>query len=90
MTIGMRELTHHTAAVTRRVRDGETLLVTDHGTPILTMAPVAPAASVLSQLAASGLLLPAATPGRLPEPVDTGAWSGEDSTAVVSELRGDR
>jgi len=89
-TIGLRELTHHTAAVARRVRDGATVLVTDHGTPVLTMAPVTPAASVLSEIAAAGLLIPAANPGRLPEPIETGAWSGEDSTAVVSELRGDR
>ena len=89
-TIGLRELTHHTAAVARRVRDGETVLVTDHGTPVLTMAPVTPAGSALSQLSAAGLLIPADHAERLPEPIETGAWSGEDSASVVSELRGDR
>ena len=38
-SIGLRELTHHTAVIARRVRDGETIIVTDHGRPVLRMIP---------------------------------------------------
>jgi prevent-host-death family protein len=89
-TIGMRELTHHTAAMARRVRDGETLIVTDHGRPVLRMIPASASDDGLSRLAAAGLLAPATTPGQLPSPVRTGSWTGEDAASTVSSLREDR
>lgn len=89
-TIGLRELTHRTAAIARRVRAGETILVTDHGKPIMRLTPAAPADDVMARLAAAGLLIAATNPGYLPEPVDTGRWSGEDAAAAVSDLREDR
>jgi prevent-host-death family protein len=89
-TIGLRELTHHTAAIARRVRDGETIIVTDHGKPVIRMSPATPADDVLARLAAAGLLVPATNPGYLPEPVDTGQWTGEDSADAISDLRDDR
>jgi prevent-host-death family protein len=89
-TIGLRELTHRTAAIARRVRAGETILVTDHGTPVMRLTPAAPADDAMARLAAAGLLIPATNPGYLPEPVDTGRWTGEDAAAAVSELRQDR
>jgi prevent-host-death family protein len=89
-TIGLGELTNRTAAIARRVRAGETILVTDHGKPVMRLTPAAPADDTMVRLAAAGLLIPATNPGYLPEPVDTGRWSGEDAAAGVSELRQDR
>jgi prevent-host-death family protein len=88
--IGLRELTHHTAAIARRVRDGETIIVTDHGKPVIRMTPATPADDVLTRLSSAGMLIPAANPGYLPEPVDTGQWTGEDATDAVSDLRDER
>jgi prevent-host-death family protein len=89
-TIGLRELTHHTAAIARRVRDGETIIVTDHGRPVIRMTPATAADDVLARLTAAGLLTPAANPGYLPEPVETGRWTGEDAADAVADLRDDR
>jgi prevent-host-death family protein len=90
-TIGLRDLTHHTAAIARRVRGGETIVVTDHGKPVIRMTPATYADEKLSGLMAAGLLIPARTPGYLPEPLDTsGNWTGEDAADVISEIREDR
>lgn len=89
-TIGLRELTHRTAAIARRVRAGETILVTDHGRPVMRLIPASPADDTMGRLAAAGLLIPAANPGYLPEPVHTGQWTGEDAAEAISELRQDR
>lgn len=89
-TIGLRELTHRTAAIARRVRAGETILVTDHGSPVMRLTPAAPADDVLAQLAAAGRLIPATNPGFLPEPVETGQWTGKDAADAISELREER
>lgn len=89
-TIGLRDLTHHTAQIARRVRAGETIIVTDRGRPVIRMTPAAPADDVLSRLAAAGQLIPATNPGYLPEPVQTGAWTGEEAEDVISTDRGER
>jgi prevent-host-death family protein len=89
-TIGLRDLTHHTASIARRVRDGETIVVTDHGRPVLRMVPASASDDGLSRLAAAGLLAPATTGGQLPSPVQTGGWTGEDAASAVSSRREDR
>ncbi|HEY2791293.1 MAG TPA: type II toxin-antitoxin system prevent-host-death family antitoxin [Micromonosporaceae bacterium] len=86
-SVGLRELAHHTAAIVRRVRDGETIVVTDHGSPVLRMVPAGVSDDGLSRLAAAGLLVPASTAGQLPAPIDTGAWTGEDATTAISAMR---
>lgn len=42
MKIGVRELSHHTSRYLARVKAGETLDVTERGTVIATISPVAP------------------------------------------------
>jgi prevent-host-death family protein len=41
--IGLRELTHHTARVLRRVEDGERIVLTRHACPIAVLVSVAEA-----------------------------------------------
>ena len=53
-TVGIRELQQHASAVVRRVRDGEVLVVTDHGTPVAKMIPAGP--TTLAELAQAGLV----------------------------------
>ena len=60
MTVAARELKNRLGTYLRRVRQGETLLVTDRGRPIAELRPVSPAAIDLPakyhELAARGLL----------------------------------
>ena len=37
--MGLRELRHHTSEVIARVRRGETIEVTEHGTPVARLVP---------------------------------------------------
>jgi prevent-host-death family protein len=75
--VGIRELRQHASGVLRRVVDGETVEVTDHGHPIARIVPLRP--GVLDQLVLDGrataatgdlldladaLGLPASAPGR--------------------------
>jgi len=56
--VGLRELSHHTAKIVDRVRQGETIEVTDHGMPIFRMVPVKPAGSLLDRLVQQGRVVP--------------------------------
>lgn len=85
--VGLRELRHNTGAVMARVRHGETVDVTEHGTLIARIVPVqsrAPA-EVLDRLAEEGRLRKAARPGYRPRmrPAE-----GDDRlTDAIAELR---
>jgi len=56
--VGLRELSHHTARIVDRVRQGETIEVTDHGAPIFRMVPVKPAGSLIERLVQQGRVTP--------------------------------
>ena len=56
--VGLRELSHHTAKIVDRVRGGETIEITDHGTPIFRMVPVKPAGSLIDRLVQQGRVRP--------------------------------
>lgn len=58
--VGLRELSHHTARIVDRVRQGETIEVTDHGAPIFRMVPVKPAGSLIERLVQQGRVTPPA------------------------------
>lgn len=69
-TIPLGELNHHPSKVTARVRAGETIVVTDHGRPVIRMTPADESTSVLDSLLASGRVRRTAHPGAMPETVD--------------------
>ena len=87
--IGIRELRQHASRYLARVKAGETVEVTERGRLVALLAPPDPSASARERLVASGQLVPAAHPFRLPRrasvPVD-----GPDSSAVLDDLRADR
>jgi prevent-host-death family protein len=68
-SVGLRELRHHTSDVIARVRRGETIEVTEHGTPVARLVPIErpERPAVLARLEAEGRLRRAKNPGYLPE-----------------------
>lgn len=67
--MGLRELRHHTSDVIARVRRGETIEVTEHGTPVARLVPIErpERPAILARLEAEGRLRRAKNPGYLPE-----------------------
>ncbi|MGF1599055.1 MAG: type II toxin-antitoxin system prevent-host-death family antitoxin [Acidimicrobiales bacterium] len=67
--VGVRELRNNVAAVVRRARAGERLLITVDGRPVAQLGPVSPDRTgvTLFDLAAAGLIEPPRRPDR---PVD--------------------
>jgi prevent-host-death family protein len=67
-TVGSRELKTRLGTYLERVRRGETILVTDHGTPVAELRPVPVARdateAALQRMEAEGLIT-RATPGEL-------------------------
>ena len=87
--VGIRELRNNVAAVVRRARGGERIVITVDGTPAAQLGPLdAPSDATLDDLVAAGLARP---PGRRDRPVPPDA---EDAPvdirpdSVLDELRG--
>jgi prevent-host-death family protein len=88
-SVGLRELRHHTSEVIARVRRGETIEVTEHGTPVARLVPLErpKRAGILARLEAEGRLRPARNAGYVPQrlhPV-TGAEPNPLTTALLEE-----
>lgn len=86
-TIPHRELRNQSSKILERVKNGETLDVTNNGEVAATLIP--PAASPFERLLLSGSVRRATS-----EPVDfqilRRVSSGTGSAEILSELRGDR
>jgi len=57
--VGVRELRQNLSVYLRRVKEGETLEVTEHGNPVAVLGPPPRSGSIIDQLIAEGR----ATPG---------------------------
>lgn len=88
-TVGLRELSHHTAQIVRRVRNGETFIVTDHGKPVLRMVPEPATSSLLARLTAEGAVTPAVddTPFTTPAGEQDGTSLSDRMIAARDEER---
>ena len=84
-TIPLGELNHHPSKVTARVRAGETLVVTEHGKPVIRMSPAEEPTSALDQLMATGQVRRAVNPGALPELIGDLAELPSLSDALIAE-----
>ncbi|MGH8922146.1 MAG: type II toxin-antitoxin system Phd/YefM family antitoxin [Actinomycetes bacterium] len=84
--IGVRELRQHASRYLDRVKAGESIEVTERGTPVAVLIPAA-RDEVRERLVREGRLMPARGPRLLPEPVET---SGQSSADILDELRADR
>jgi prevent-host-death family protein len=87
--IGVRELRQHATRYLGRVKAGETVEVTVRGQLVALLVPPTPGTTERERLIASGQLVPASHPFRLPHRVPApsgGALSG----TVLDDLRADR
>jgi prevent-host-death family protein len=70
--VGVRELRQNLSVYLDRVKAGETLEVTEHGTPVARLGPNAPARmSIVDQMIADGRITPARTDHRTTPPSAT-------------------
>jgi prevent-host-death family protein len=73
MEVGVRELKSHLSQYLAKVRDGETIIVTDRGEPIAQIVPTPPPTlppSVLEAIRAGRLIYRRFHPENLPEPIE--------------------
>lgn len=87
--IGVRELRQHASRYLRLVMAGETVEVTDRGRLVALLVPPAPSATARERLVASGRLIPASQPLRLPRRVPPRPGD-PDTGAALDALRDDR
>lgn len=87
----MREIRQNLSVFLRRVRQGETFTVTDHGAPVALLTPL-PSSSddPLADLVALGRVLPArGRGGVLPTPVDATPGGPTATEALLAERHAD-
>jgi antitoxin (DNA-binding transcriptional repressor) of toxin-antitoxin stability system len=88
MNVGVREFRSRLSAYLARVRQGETVVVTDHGTPVARLERVAadqPPAAV-RRLVDAGLLTYKPPPRRFPKPIRL-LPGNKTSTDYIAEQR---
>ncbi len=57
--VGVRELRQNLSVYLRRVREGESLEVTERGRPVAVLAPLSERAGALDRLVSAGIAIPA-------------------------------
>jgi prevent-host-death family protein len=89
-SVGLRELRHHTSEVISRVRRGETIEVTEHGTPVARLVPYErpERPAILARLETEGRLRPAKNPGYVPQRLHP--VTGTDPNPLTRALLEDR
>jgi prevent-host-death family protein len=87
--VGVRELRQNLSVYLDRVKQGETLDVTEHGQPIAQLGPrPAKPMSIIDQLIADGRITPAKVDHRtLPPPPSVPDPSGKTLTEILLEMR---
>jgi prevent-host-death family protein len=91
--VGVRELRQNLSVYLRRIQQGETLRVTDHGHPVALLTPIRDTGeSVLDRLEAEGRLEQRARPrtGPLPRPVPRLPGERPLSEILMEDREGDR
>jgi prevent-host-death family protein len=90
--VGVRELRQNLSVYLRRVEQGETLDVTEHGRLVARLAPApAPELTILERLIAEGRATPARRPiGALPDPLELPASALTASEALRQMREEDR
>jgi prevent-host-death family protein len=87
--VGVRELRQNLSVYLERVKNGETLEVTEHGRPIAQLGPrPAKPLSLIDQMIADGRITPATVDHRtIPPPPSIPDPSGKSLTQILLEMR---
>jgi prevent-host-death family protein len=87
--VGVRELRQNLSVYLRRIAQGETLRVTDHGHPVALLTPIRHTSeSVLDELEAQGRLIRPSNPRRRPLPKPLPPTPGAPSLSeVLQQMR---
>lgn len=87
--MGIRALRQNASGVIRRVRDGESIVVTDNGKPVAKLIPLK--RSPLDDLIEAGLVVPSTTKSRKlsHKPARTAPGS-PSASELLQQSRGDR
>lgn len=82
----MRELRQNLSVYLRRVKDGESLEVTEHGHPVAVLAPLPEPLSTFDRMVADGRIRPATRSfDELPPPLGPRGTAGTDALAADRE-----
>lgn len=84
--VGVAELRQNLSVYLRRVRKGETLVVTDRNRPVAVLGPAPASASDLDRLIAAGRVS-APTRSELPEPLEMDVDDSCGLSRALAELR---
>ncbi len=84
-TIPLGEMNHNPAKITAKVRQGITVVLTEHGREVIVMTPAAQSTSAVDRLAAEGKIRRTAHPGAMPELLDDLAALPSLSALLISE-----
>ena len=86
--VGVRELRQNLSVYLRRIAQGETLRVTEHGRPVALLTPLRRTGDdVLDRLEAEGRLRPPRTPGSRRRPVPLPPDGGPTLSEVLQQMR---
>jgi prevent-host-death family protein len=87
--VGVRELRQNLSVYLERVKNGETLEVTEHGQPIAQLGPrPTKPVSLIDQMIADGRITPATVDHRtIPSPPSIPDPSGKSLTQILLEMR---
>ncbi len=78
-------MNHNPAKITAKVRQGVTVVLTEHGREVIVMTPAAQSMSAVDRLAAEGKIRRTAHPGAMPELLDDLAALPSLSALLISE-----
>jgi prevent-host-death family protein len=84
--VGVRELRQNLSVYLRRVKDGESLEVTEHGHPVAVLAPLPEPVSNFDRMVAEGRIRPATRSfDEIPPPLGPRGTAGTDALAADRE-----
>lgn len=90
MKVGVRELRQNLSVYLRRVKQGETLEVTERGLPVALLAPLKPETSTIERWIAEGKIRPAQGDPRELTPPARASVSFDELMEALMEQRRDR
>jgi prevent-host-death family protein len=91
-TVTVSELNRQTAKVLERVKAGESVEISEYGTPVARLLPASPVTGspLLDRLIAQGRAIPAANPGPIPPTPPRAPGENEISfSATLAQMRDD-